>query len=546
MWIVRANWITMAMGVVVALTVITTAIYTLSNFTAVPYWDMFDGTLNFYERISQGNWLALWEPHNEHRIVLAKLLFLVDFSLWGGTTPFLHIMNLLLAGLIAFVLILYARDILNGPWFSLINLLIIGFSFHLLAHQNFSDAFQSQFFLASLLPLTALFFAHRSASEALGTGKKFALSAGLGTVSALSMANGVFALPVLAVYALITRMSWYRVAVLVFLAGVVVAAYLYGYSGPEHHGSPFNSLKRPLEIVHFLLLYLGLGSAPLGLLMVVAMIAACWKFLRNRDLASAEIALLAFVGYTFLTAAITAFGRIEFGLGAASSSRYATPVFAAFSALAILYVPVARNPNPRFAILRHQNWRIAALLFMVVLLQQQNRQFMHRNDRDFPHLMGALALELGLTDQTTVVAIYPHAAAALRTSVQARAIPLMIWALPPIRNADGLIGTRLPLATPEVCFYAIDRTEVLQGGSQMQRTDGWLGIPTQEVELIYLTDAAGKIDGIGLIGGIRKDVRRLHPDFGKLTGFSFYAPEGLILNELFLGTKEKRCILGEK
>lgn len=539
----RQHWMAWAAAVMAALVVLTTSVYTFHSSTAVPYWDMFDGTLWFETQFSQGSWAALWAQHNEHRIVLAKLLFLLDFQIANGTTPFLHIVNLLLAGAMAWVLLLYSRSINGGPRLSILNALIVALCFSILQKQNFVDAFQSQFFLAYLLPLLSLYFAHRSVEDGDNRWGSFVAAVVCAAFAIISMANGVFALPVLLVYGILMRFSRKRIALLAVLSALGFLLYFYGYQRVGAHTSPLDAIQDPKGLFLFLCAYMGHYIA-LGFFVILAAIGAFVYYLPKRRFHSAEVALVGFVGFVLLSATITALGRLSFGIGAAHAERYATPVFAALSALFILYRPMLRE-NLSAQFWRWQMvWRWPGFVLIIVVLLGQASTMRWVPERNFSHLMGALALELGLADQDTVGAIYPDAARALMLSTRAREVPQMIWAMAPIKDAKVLIGTKIDVSAPITCKFFMDKVTQRIANSPMQRWDGWIGLAADQ--MIYLTDEKGTVYGLGLVGGSRTDVQNVFAELGARTGFGLYAVHPLPKGGLFLGTKSTRCILSEQ
>jgi len=537
---VRQNWMVWASAGMAMLTILTTGLYTLHSFTGVPYWDMFDGTLWLETRFSQGDWGALWDQHNEHRIVLAKLLFLLDLQIADGTTPFLHILNLLLAGATAWVLLLFSHSIVGGQRLSVLNMLIVALSFSILQEQNFVDAFQSQFFLSSLLPLLSLYFAHLSLQDIPNSRIQFILATICAVMSILSMANGVFALPVLLIYSILMRMNWRRIAALSVLSIIGFLVYFYGYHRISAHSSPFEEMKNPLGLFLFVCAYMG-HSVVLGFVVITSAVVAFGYYLPKRRFHSAEVALLGFVGFVLLTGTITAMGRVSLGPSQPYASRYLTPVFSCLSALLILYRPLLLGGSS-VSLWRSANvWRWVGILSMIFVLSEQKTSLRWVPERNFSHLLGALALELGLADQDTVGAIYPDAAHALTTSKRARTTPEMIWAMAPIKDSKLLIGSKIKARSATQCKLAVDKVTHHVANSQMQRLDGWIGLPADQ--MIYLTDEAGTVFGIGLVGRSREDVAKVFPEVGNRTGFTIYAVESLPKSLLFLGTESRRCKL---
>jgi hypothetical protein len=56
-------------------------------YSPVPLGDMWNGYLDFFMEVQNGNHAAWWTQHNEHRIVLARLLFWMDLSFFNGRKP---------------------------------------------------------------------------------------------------------------------------------------------------------------------------------------------------------------------------------------------------------------------------------------------------------------------------------------------------------------------------------------------------------------------------------------------------------------------------
>lgn len=125
-------------------------------YSPVPYWDMWDGYLGFYVKASSGDWSAWWVQHNEHRIVLSRILFWLDLSLFAGRGIFLIISNYLLLAFICWLFIRIYIDVcrVKFKWFCYF---LIAWLFFWLQKENLVWSFQSQFYLAQALPLLSLY-----------------------------------------------------------------------------------------------------------------------------------------------------------------------------------------------------------------------------------------------------------------------------------------------------------------------------------------------------------------------------------------------------
>src|SRR4051794_19522892 len=77
----------------------------VQNYSPVPFWDMWVGYLDFYNKVESSDWTIWWSQHNEHRIILARFLFWIDIKWFEGSSLFLVSLNYIFLGSI--VLLLY-------------------------------------------------------------------------------------------------------------------------------------------------------------------------------------------------------------------------------------------------------------------------------------------------------------------------------------------------------------------------------------------------------------------------------------------------------
>ena len=507
-----------------ALFILLVLVKIFTSFDAVPYWDMYDGQLAFYSRFTNGDWSALWESHNEHRIALTKLAFLIDFNLLDGTTRFLWYLNFVLAALIALVLVAFLRQMPSGATFVWMPAFLVAVSFSELQKENFYWSFQSQFFLVYLLPLAALYFALLSLTQPKRTTVYFVTSTGLGILSVGTMANGIFALPVLTAYALLTRMSWQRVALLAVLSVIGFLAYFHGLPEKVDQPSALQILTQsPLKFIRYWLTYLGnpfrpankIVAALAGLALVVLAVRVAWKHIPRGRASAAEIALLGFMGYIFLTALVTAIGRVPLGVNQAMSGRYATPNLMNWCVLAMLCLPWL-SASPMRAVKATRAFLVILLLLFVVQLSAL------RPDKKATDRLGAaLALELGIPDQDQVIHVYPKAELALQIVDRFRSDPKAIFAMFPIKDVGDLIGTRTSAAISSCADPAFKSTAVPR--TTWSRVNGPV-LPDQGQQLL-ISDDAGLIRGVAVQGR---------------SGTIGYLQSGPTV-PLYIGTEVSRC-----
>lgn len=293
----------------------------------------------------------LWAQHNEHRLVIPKLFYLADFYWFRGTNTFLFISILVVQTLHALLLtrIAYVSSNLRPALFAL----IFAFLFSPVQLHNFVWEFQICFVLGAFLASAAawsfgLFYAdyHSSAPSAYAV-RMFVLTIALTVCTTLSLANGLVLWPILTAMLLILRVNWRYVVAFVAVAAIVFAAYFHEWFTPDGHSHPLISLRHPVELIHYVLCYMGGSWANFGLITSSIMGAIgvglgsfvlfkVWK--AGLNVAPVDI----FVAITVLGSIATAFetglGRLDFGLEQATSSRYQTVALVFWAAIAIWVV----------------------------------------------------------------------------------------------------------------------------------------------------------------------------------------------------------------
>jgi hypothetical protein len=86
----QTQWFSIALAV---LTVVYAALYCVFVYTTllrVPVWDLLDWVVFYLQSGRTGDWWSyLWQPHNEHRIPISRLLLAADIEIfWGSGIPF--------------------------------------------------------------------------------------------------------------------------------------------------------------------------------------------------------------------------------------------------------------------------------------------------------------------------------------------------------------------------------------------------------------------------------------------------------------------------
>ncbi|RAR73957.1 hypothetical protein AX018_107117 [Paracidovorax anthurii] len=494
-----------------------TAVAAWRTYTPVPVWDMW-GAIDFYADAQAGvGWQAWWRLFNEHRLVLAKTLFWMEYAWFGGQQVFLLAMNYVLVACGVATFHAFLRERLPGMprGQAVFAVTLLGlWLFSWVQKENLSWAFQSQFFLAQLLPLAGFYALYRAARGP--SGGWFAAACALGVLSVGTMINGIMALPMMVLYAAVARLGWRRAAVLALLAAGGIAAYTADYAAPPTHGSVLASLRGdPLGMVRYTLLYLGspflnlaghlepswmgVGQA-FGLLFVALAVAALVPALRDPRAHRLELALLTFVAYIGGIAFATAGGRMQFGLENAVSSRYTTPTLMAWAALAILHGPWLAGLRGAARALRN-----ALLVLLLALMIGVQNNDIRRNDLGHMRMTGALALEMGVRDGRRIGLLIWDPDLGTRLTRKATEMGFGVFGTPALAQAAQALGTPAP-ALPARCHGFVDTVESLPGEPRFLRVHGAL-LPegaARGIDAVRLVAADGTVAGYGLPDRWRK------------------------------------------
>jgi len=288
----------------------------------VPYMDQWDAQAKcLYEAQAEGR-LSLadfWAPHNEHRLVITKVL---GYSLTYGNgqwDPLLEmtVNAVLYAGLAALLAAWGWRQLVvaeprERTFVWAVSAIIIATLFCLpMTWENTLQGFQSQFVLATLAAVGAIWLAAPAASLS----KRWWAGVGVGSIGLLTMASGFFSLaallPVLGIRLLWCerRWAWRDLAGIVVLValcalGASFARYL---PGSDHLRAPSFAAG-----VHAFLASLSWpASSWVGwavLLQAPSLLLAS-RMLWRRKLEAPDAVLLGLVAWCWLQLAATAYAR---------------------------------------------------------------------------------------------------------------------------------------------------------------------------------------------------------------------------------------------
>ena len=529
------------------------------SYSGIPFWDEWDSRYRFYTNFLQRPISALFEQHNEHRIVLTKLFFLIDFWIFNGSVAPLIVLNLLLSFIISIfvcrLLIRYIDSKNLGPLPWIICPLIFALNSSWLQQGNFTWAFQSQYFLAVLLPLV---FFNYSITMWLTTSRKFYFVGMLvlAILSSWTLSGGLLVIPVLIFVSIINKRPKKEIFLLCTLLVTVSIIYLYNLNVSTSKyaklSEGFSSVK---SVLNFFLTYITSPvtetfgfSYPLSIVIFFIAWGSAISILNSSTKQSTtpnvpSNVLLSQLLFTLALAGVTSLGRSQFGIEHANAAMYKTPSIVGWGIVtSIVLIAIDKKVANIKA--------LVPLLVLTILLTSLPSQ--QRVRADFSQWvnsfkLSAVALKLGVEDKKQLDLIYYN-----HEQLIQYAEPFIKGNFAPFSSIGiervELFEPRIILNSIKgVCVGNIDSQESID--SNYLKLSGWIS-NTQNLKSkldssaneLFLVDSKGAINGFGLQGFIRDDVARLYP-LAKYSGFYVYAPKKSTKEELYLYSSSYDCKL---
>ena len=442
---------------------IASAYIVITTYSPVPHWDEW----SLFDHLAQGgDWSVvwLWAQHNEHRIFVTKLFFLLDVEFFHGTQKFL-LVSIFLVQLLQVALLSWSLRVLGGlrgsAWRAGTGLI----AYCILCptqYENFVWGFQLQFVvpaaMATLAVLSLLLYQRE------GKARFLVVSIAAATVATWSLANGMLLWPLLVFVALWRRTkspTW-----IALLTGGVcnIALYFYHYHGTASKMTlPLLSLG---ERARYAIVYLGStfvrhssGTVALiaGILGICAALIFFVRVLRHRENPSPFLIELSFLMLLCLaTAAATSSGRIHLGVEQATASRYQTFALLFWCCLGLaLLIRVAANRRQFTAL-------VAFLLAMMLAFATQVR--LPLIDAQWHQLrlkMVGLSLMAGGHDDAVLADAYPDPQAVLRAAGYMKQHRLSIFAGKEYEQLGAPFDSAYRVSPAGVCSGYVSTTQVV-------------------------------------------------------------------------------------
>lgn len=542
------------------------AIGAIRAYSPVPIGDMWNGYLGFYMNATGGDHSAWWAQHNEHRILLSRIFFWLDLKFFEGRGWFLILVNflILLAGAFS-IFMIWQRSAppgKNRPRLAM-GLLLMIWMLSWIQHDNITWGFQSQFFLAQLLPLLAFHLLDLAVRSPRHGQAFFVISCVCAVLALGSMANGVLALPLLTTMAVIVGRPRREIVALVLLSITGLWLYFHGYAAPGGHGSLSQAFRDdPGGLVAYLLAYLGgpfyyfmgkgkhgvLLAQIAGLLLIQGSALLAWHTLKAPRQRSQMLAMLFFLLYVGGTALATAGGRLIFGVEQGLTSRYMTPALMAWAAFFIAAVNCFR---PALSPLLRGLRAIAVFALLLSMTRFQLKALESQDQLLYQRSLAALAIELRIPDQEQIAHVFPDARWALQIADGPANHNVSFFGLPPFADLFQRLGHHeaKPDSGQPACAGYLDELKPVASDSGFSKFRGWVfdaSLKRQQSGLWIVQDAHGKVVGFALTGQERPDVAAAVDPGAGHAGYNGYMQQQAPGTSLTLSNPDTRCQLSIK
>ena len=529
----------------------------------VPFWDMWDGYLAFWFELQDGNSSLWWEFSNEHNLLLLKAIFWLDLTLFSGSQAFLVGVNLLLTAGIATALItmLYQRlsfgasqEFSRAMFVALSSTLVI-VTFSWMQGEEFVFPYHAHFLMNILAPLLVFLMlgiaAQRNDDARPGVTFFILLAFAAALLAPWTAASGFFVPFLAAALAALIGLGYKRALALLALG--VVGAVIYStnslLANPGEDGPISNFLASPLEVLRFLLVYLGgpwatvtdsqiIGGVAGGIFILVVVVAV-FSLSRRGKRSISGLTVLSYPVFLVITGALTAAGRIQLGFEQVTAIRYLTPVLAGWSCLLILAAPRLlkwfTRPLPLAS--------LTLLLIPILLLPEQLSALTPKQGNLHLRDTATLAVSLGVRDPASVYPIYPWSMERpIELAARAREEGITVLAREPYASLQSTIGLPDQAKAHVACAGWIEsRTPI--DGSPWDRVDGWVVVSgsSRQEKVLRLTNRMTETVGWVTVGNTREDVRSQYPNATGIDGYSGYVRADVPSENLFIAGDAYRC-----
>jgi hypothetical protein len=352
---VSDRWDRFFAGGLVALTVIDLglfAYYLRATAIRLPFSDMYSFVMRYLQYRQDGHlWAFLWSPHNQHRIIWARLLTAFDVRVFGGVAyPFIVFgatCQLLTAALLARELLRMgaSRD-LRRAGACLVMLVLTSVSAVVCGIPIFGSSYPPAvaFAVLALVLSEGARECHRFLAWRWTAALVAAAAAGFGNAAALTI------WPILLWSAWRGRAGVRWIAIVTGVGAGFVAIYVHGLRPPDAAANPFGSAAAWVKMLEYLLTYMGLpwtraaalatlGRALGGLVLMISVSVVLWRGVLRPVGGSLERLAVGLMLFSLASAALAVLGRVDVDEEVIVPVRYSVFVAPLHVALLWMIVP---------------------------------------------------------------------------------------------------------------------------------------------------------------------------------------------------------------
>lgn len=512
-------------------------------YTPTPWDDMWD----FWRWSFRYNGNAIWHlaaQHNEHRIALGRIFFLIDEFWFSGTAKFLAVCipAMQLAHAVLLWILNRKESSFSKPTLWFLGACALGAMFSLQQFANFTWYFQLTFIAvyfcasASFIALLKCGHGSRGSTAPLTRRGRWWLAAAVvfAVCSTYSVANGLLIWPLLLSLAFSLSLTW-GARLIILLFGILSwVAYFVGYVLPPGAPSPLQALLHLDQFARFFVCILGSPFAPLavklgklaqpdqitnlaaasgglGLLGVLAYLILLWRHRRSGNVTRVERVYIHLLLFVLASIGLIASGRYYFPIEGALNSRYTTPALLFWLFLTSLLLIRTSQLALRWAApasLFYEAAAVTALALFYFCLPPATIAY-------------ARGYQLYLDE--------PEAALANLVFDAPRYAHLNYWQIPAVVSMAKIMNTRdlsvfherwhpwlgdkigrhYTLLPKDKCSGFVDSIAAVQGGDLSgYRLTGWAWDNQNSLgrRFMLLTDAEDRLVGSGFLGVLRPDV----------------------------------------
>jgi hypothetical protein len=348
-------------------TIVSTVWLVIRSYSPALFWDQWMILDPLIKTHDHPGLTELWAQHNEHRIVIQRLLAFADLRWFHSRNITLLAETMLTQGLHLALLVWACRRF--GKLARLDLLSVSGFLayalFSPLQAENFTWAFQVAFVLVGLCAsasVVSLVEFKRQLTNGHSGNLAFAACIAAACLAELSNANGVLVWPLLSLAGFVLYLPRRRQLALALTGASAIALYLIGYHSPGNHSDPIKTIRQPGKLLKFVETCFGFSFDPtlpnvshwpvifesLTVIAILVFAALTWSVFRKKGRASLLVAFAALNGCFYIASVIViALGRLKFGYGQATASRYQSFALVFWACIAIAGYALLENGSLR-------------------------------------------------------------------------------------------------------------------------------------------------------------------------------------------------------